>query len=81
MAHFSTHDLPLELVSALNDTYVLHVLATDPAKLVPPGKSLVSMLLGSSLLPESAPDAHKSMKDKVEASMHRVFWDEVRGRT
>ncbi|KAH8828022.1 hypothetical protein DL96DRAFT_1815319 [Flagelloscypha sp. PMI_526] len=69
--------IPLDLVSVLNDTYFLHLLATDPSKVVPPGKSLVSMLQGSSVLPRDKADSHESIREKVTVSMHRAFWDKA----
>lgn len=68
--------LPLELVEILNRTYFLHLLATDPKRVVPPGKSLVSMLSGP---PKEGEDAGKpTLRDKVEDLVHKAFWDEVR---
>jgi hypothetical protein len=68
--------LPLELVEILNRTYFHHLLATDPKRVVPPGKSLVSMLSGS---PKESKDAGKpTLRDKVEDLVHKAFWDEVR---
>ncbi|KAF8893834.1 hypothetical protein BD779DRAFT_1435553 [Infundibulicybe gibba] len=42
--------LPVELVDSLNQTYFFHVLANNPAKVIPPGKSLLSMLGGGAYL-------------------------------
>ncbi len=65
--------LPLELVDSLNQGYFLHVLATDPAQVLPPGKSLLSVL--------SRPHSHinhtSALHDRVEDLVHRAFWDEV----
>jgi hypothetical protein len=67
--------LPLELVEILNRTYFHHLLATDPKRVVPPGKSLVSMLSGS---PKESKDAGKpTLRDKVEDLVHKAFWDEA----
>ncbi|KAG1867338.1 hypothetical protein F4604DRAFT_1776922 [Suillus subluteus] len=67
--------LPLELVEILNRTYFHHLLATDPKRVVPPGKSLVSMLSGS---PKEGKDAGKpTLRDKVEDLVHKAFWDEA----
>ncbi|KAG2132011.1 uncharacterized protein EDB93DRAFT_1177447 [Suillus bovinus] len=67
--------LPLELVEILNRTYFHHLLATDPKRVVPPGKSLVSMLSGS---PKEGEDARKpTLRDKVEDLVHKAFWDEA----
>ncbi|KAG2150493.1 hypothetical protein DEU56DRAFT_32094 [Suillus clintonianus] len=67
--------LPLELVEILNRTYFHHLLATDPKRVVPPGKSLVSMLSG---LPKEGKDTAKpTLRDKVEDLVHQAFWDEA----
>ncbi|KAG2345610.1 hypothetical protein BDR05DRAFT_879812 [Suillus weaverae] len=67
--------LPVELVEILNRTYFHHLLATDPKRVVPPGKSLVSMLSGS---PKKGEDAGKhTLRDKVEDLVHKAFWDEA----
>ncbi|KAG1775344.1 hypothetical protein EV702DRAFT_439669 [Suillus placidus] len=67
--------LPVELVEILNRTYFHHLLATDPKRVVPPGKSLVSMLSGS---PKEGEDAGKpTLRDKVEDLVHKAFWDEA----
>ena len=71
--------LPPELAQLLNQAYFLHVLATDPKKLITPGKSLLSMLAGSHLqpdaLPTPAPDA--ALHSRVEKVVHEAFWNEV----
>lgn len=70
--------LPLELANMLNHAYLLHVLATDPTKMLPPGKSLLSVLSRppseNTLVDGSVPTLHK----KVEDMVHKAFWDEVR---
>ncbi|KAG1815917.1 uncharacterized protein BJ212DRAFT_1355445 [Suillus subaureus] len=67
--------LPLELVEILNRTYFHHLLATDPKRVVPPGRSLVSMLSAS---PKESKDAEKpTLHDKVEVLVHKAFWDEA----
>jgi len=69
--------LPTELIQALNDVYFLHVLATDPEKVIPPGKSLLS-LMGRYHYPEqSTPDPSTILHDRVEEAVHRAFWNEV----
>ena len=73
---------PAELAQAANEVYFLHVLATDPSKVVPPGKSILSMLLSrsSSQQAKAAPEAKNGMADlqaRVEKMVHKAFWDEV----
>ncbi|OCH91654.1 hypothetical protein OBBRIDRAFT_833997 [Obba rivulosa] len=67
--------LPVELVDALNHTYFLHLLATDPEKILPPGKSLLSMMVRPHA---QKPDgAVPSLKDRVTDIVQRAFWDEA----
>lgn len=68
--------IPLELLDSLNQSYFLHLLANDPEKVMPPGKSLLSVL--------SKPHARErrdrelpTLQDKVEGVIHKAFWDEV----
>jgi hypothetical protein len=68
--------LPIELVDILNQTYFLHLLATDPKQVVPPGKSLISMMSRSRK--EGEEDAKHTLHDTVEDLVHKAFWDEVR---
>lgn len=70
--------LPIELAEALNQAYFLHLLATDPERVLPPGKSLLSVMLQP-----RAPTRHQegkppSLQAQVEDAVHRAFWDEVR---
>lgn len=68
--------LPLELVDTLNHTYFLHLLATDPGKVLPPGKSLLSMMARPH---DQRPDGGvPSLEDRVTDIVQRAFWDEVR---
>lgn len=67
--------LPVELYDLLDQAYRLHVLATDPKSLLPPGKSLLSALSRS-----HSENAHgaSELHDRVEGIVHKAFWDEVR---
>ena len=70
--------LPLELVESLNQAYFLYVLATEPYKVVPPGKSLLSMLLHSRLSSaEKREDDAQPLLQRVKEAAHKAFWDEV----
>lgn len=70
--------LPVELVQILNDAYFLHVLATDPAKVILPGKSLLSMMVRSQHREKSTTsDPSTILHDRVEEAVHRAFWNEV----
>lgn len=64
--------LPPELLQVLNQAYFLHVLATNPAKLVPPGISL-SMMAQPPQTPEPS-----TLHARVEEAAHQAFWDQVR---
>jgi len=71
-----------DLIHALNQAYFLHVLATDPDKLIPPGKSLLSMMAHSHLHQSSTSHTQNSdsvavLHDRVEEAVHRAFWNEV----
>jgi hypothetical protein len=68
--------LPIELVDILNHTYFLHLLATDSKQVVPPGKSLVSMM--SRPRKDGEDIAKPTLHDTVEDLVHKAFWDEVR---
>ncbi|KAI0311619.1 hypothetical protein OF83DRAFT_742947 [Amylostereum chailletii] len=68
--------LPAELLDILNHTYFLHLLATDSAQVLPPGKSILSMM--------SKPHARQpstgeipTLQEKVEEVIHKAFWDEA----
>ena len=66
--------LPVELIELLNQAYFLHILATDAQKVLPPGKSLVSMLLKPNTHHD---EENAALKEKVEGVMFKAFWDEV----
>jgi len=67
----------------LNDIYFLHTLSNSPEMLVPPGKSLRSVLSGSQAAAAlgDASDASgsslPSFQQKVEEIAKQAFWDEV----
>ncbi|KII92090.1 hypothetical protein PLICRDRAFT_36878 [Plicaturopsis crispa FD-325 SS-3] len=69
--------LPLELVEVLNHTYFLHLLATDPSKVLPPGKSLLAMMSRSHIQGDRPHDTPPSLQEKVEDMVHQAFWDEA----
>ena len=66
--------LPPELYEALNYTHFLHSLAVNPDKVIPAGKSLLSVLTKPNTLDQVSSDIHK----RVETIVHQAFWDEVR---
>ena len=70
-----TH-LPADLLDLLNQTYFLHLLSNDPSKLLPPGKSLLSVLSQPNKR-QRLDDEPPTLHDKVEEMIHKAFWDEV----
>lgn len=78
----NSSNLPFDLVDALNQAFFLHMLATDPARVLPPGKSILSMLsrprMGTLKDEDKDKDSLGSLQRKVETMVHKAFWDEVR---
>lgn len=70
----STIFLPTELYETMNYTYFLHMLATEPDSVLPPGKSLLSALARSK---SSTHAASSDLHSRVETMVHKAFWDEV----
>ncbi|KAM5543203.1 hypothetical protein V8D89_003077 [Ganoderma adspersum] len=68
--------LPVELVQILNQTFFLHLLATDPQRVLPPGKSLLSMMSA----PRSdmhADESQAKLEERVKDMVHNAFWKEA----
>ncbi|KAI9442359.1 hypothetical protein H4582DRAFT_1927948 [Lactarius indigo] len=61
--------LPADLLDLLNQAYFLHLLANDPSKVLPAGKSLLSVM--------SRPHLRRRGDDEVEEMVHKAFWDEA----
>lgn len=72
--------LPAELLETITQTYFLHQLATEPASVLPPGKSLLSAMIGSGAEREAGSDATPTLHERVEDIVHKAFWSEVRPR-
>lgn len=75
-----TFQLPVELIHALNQTYFLHLLANDPDKVIPPGKSLLSMLAHSHVAFQDRGEVHAgndAIRERIRLVAQRAFWDEV----
>lgn len=70
----SSANLPLELMEVLNKTYFLHLLATDPGQVLPPGKSLLSVM---SRPHRQSKDSKPALQNKVEDLVRKAFWDKV----
>ena len=69
--------LPVELVEALNHTFFLHLLATDPERVLPPGKSLLSMMSTPRTNLQSQDGDLPKLEERVKDVVHKAFWKEV----
>ncbi|KAJ7251514.1 hypothetical protein B0H12DRAFT_1119337 [Mycena haematopus] len=69
--------LPQELVQVLNQTYFLHLLATEPEIVVPDGKSLLSMMAHSHLKSQATPEPVAQLHERVENAVHGAFWSQA----
>ena len=68
------HVIPRELVDSFNEAHFMHILATNPSTVLPPGKSLISVLSK----PRAESERNKSgIEKQVESLVHAAFWDEV----
>ena len=67
------------LVDSLNQTYFLHLLVNDKNKVVPPGKSVLSMLMHVNfrLRQEIHPHTKHDLVEHLKAAAHKAFWREV----
>lgn len=71
----STSQLPVDLLASINEIFFLHTLALEPGKALPPGKSLISVLSRPHTTYRT--EGEPTLKDRVEASVHKAFWEEV----
>lgn len=68
---------------SVNQTYFLHLLVNDREKVVPPGKSLLSMMIHANFrLPQDdnrddEKDPHAALVHRVKEAAHKAFWREV----
>ncbi|TFK54264.1 hypothetical protein OE88DRAFT_1654844 [Heliocybe sulcata] len=69
--------LPPELLDAINQVFYLRVLANEPERVLPPGKSLLSMVARPHAQTEHRTDGVPSLRAKVEDIAKRAFWDEA----
>lgn len=67
--------LPADLLDLLNQAYFLHILANDPSKVLPAGKSLLSVMSRPHLT--TGDEELPTLQEKVEEMVHKVFWDEA----
>jgi hypothetical protein len=70
--------LPIEVSTALEDTYKLYVLSTDPVSILPPGKSLLSTFGLDDTSDGKKLEENESLEDQVTRVVQRAFWDEVK---
>ena len=70
--------LPVELLRSLNHTFFLHLLATDPERVLPPGKSLQSVLSAPQTASQAQDGDLPELEERVKDVVHRAFWKEVR---
>lgn len=68
--------LPKELMDRLQHAYFVHVLTTEPSKILPPGKSILSMMTQSRGRPKRSEEV-PTLQEKIEHIAHKAFWDEV----
>lgn len=71
---------PLELIHALNQAYLLHLLATDPESIIPPGKTLLSMLAHAQIGPNESEERggqDAALLSRVKEVAHKAFWNEA----
>lgn len=69
--------LPAGLIEVLNYSYFLHLLVTDPDRVLPLGKSLLSVMAKPHTMRREEGELPK-LKDRVHDVVHKAFWDEVR---
>ncbi|KZT26777.1 hypothetical protein NEOLEDRAFT_1062218 [Neolentinus lepideus HHB14362 ss-1] len=69
--------LPPELCDVLNQVFYLHVLANEPERILPPGKSLLSMVARPHAQAEHGSDGVHNLRARVEDIVRRAFWDEA----
>jgi hypothetical protein len=73
---FPQNMLPPELIQTIERTHTLHLLATRPKTVLPPGKTLVSALVSAAGRIEPS-EPSSALQSRVEQVVHTAFWDEV----
>ena len=68
--------LPHDYHDKLNDAHLLHLLATQPARVLPPGKSFVSVF-SDTTHNSSKPKPVNALEEQVSLMVKRAFWEEV----
>ncbi|RPD63632.1 hypothetical protein L227DRAFT_496886 [Lentinus tigrinus ALCF2SS1-6] len=69
--------LPIEFVQILNEIFYLHLLATNPRRVLPPGKSLLSMMSSPRTNSQTHEGELPNLEDRVRDVVHQAFWKEV----
>lgn len=69
--------LPVELLQILNQTFFLHLLATDPQRVLPPGKSLLSVMSSPRSNSHSLDEGQAKLEERVKDMVYSAFWKEV----
>ncbi|PIL33997.1 hypothetical protein GSI_03705 [Ganoderma sinense ZZ0214-1] len=69
--------LPIELVQILNQTFFLHLLATDPQRVLPPGKSLLSMMSTPRSNSLVSDESQAKLEERVKDMVYSAFWKEA----
>lgn len=70
--------VPEELCQSLEQVFFMHRVATEPESVVPPGKSLMSMLgAASTQTTDDLENGTAQLSDRVHDATHKAFWDEV----
>lgn len=67
--------IPSSMVATLDGAYLFHLLARDPQQVVPPGKSLLSVLSGLNWRVTHPPES--TTEKSVRKTIHQAFWDQA----
>lgn len=67
----------LQYESLIQDAQYLHILATQPSTILPPGKSLASIFSNTSDS-SSSEEPKAQIEAQVSEIVHNAFWAEVR---
>ncbi|KAJ7084480.1 hypothetical protein B0H15DRAFT_784304 [Mycena belliarum] len=74
---FKIDKLPIQMVESLNQTYLLHLLATEEETVIPSGKSLLSLLSMAPSHLNSQSEQAAPLHDRVEQAIHSAFWKQA----
>lgn len=69
----------LQFENMIGDGQLLHLLATRPESVLPPGKRITSIFSDASAIQGDSSKSVKSpVEERVSEIVHKAFWDEVR---